>query len=105
MKWGTQYGADFVNQLFNGVKTNITGDFQFICLTNEPEGLNPKIENLPLPNIELGSAPIYAGWRKISAFSPQLKEKLEEQSDYILKRMENSYQRLEKVLKAFNRIR
>ena len=42
---------------------------------------------------------------KSERFSPQLKEKLEEQSDYILKRMENSYQRLEKVLKAFNRIR
>ena len=42
---------------------------------------------------------------KSERFSPQLKEKLEEQSDYILKQMENSYQRLEKVLKAFNRIR
>ena len=74
MKWGTQYGVDFVNQLYNGVKSNITGDFRFICLTNEGEGLNPKIDILPLPDIELGSAPIYAGWRKISTFSPQLKK-------------------------------
>ena len=43
--------------------------------------------------------------KQSECFSPQFKEKLEEQSDYILKRMENSYQRLEKVLKAFNRIR
>ena len=42
---------------------------------------------------------------KSERFSPQLKEKLEDQSDNILKQMENSYQRLEKVLKAFNRIR
>lgn len=36
--------------------------------------------------------------------SQPFKEKIEKQSDDILKRMENSYQRLEKVLKAFNRI-
>jgi hypothetical protein len=72
MKWGTQYGPDFVNQLYNGVKANITGKFRFICLTDDAVDFNPEIEVMPLPQIELGTAPIYAGWRKISSFSPQL---------------------------------
>ncbi len=41
---------------------------------------------------------------KSEPFSQPFKEKIEKLSDDILKRMENSYQRLEKVLKAFNRI-
>jgi hypothetical protein len=74
MKWGTQYDADFVNQLYNGVKRNLSEPFRFICLTDDAAGFHPDIEALPLPDIELGSAPIYAGWRKISTFSPQLKD-------------------------------
>ncbi len=72
MKWGTQYGADFVNQLFNGVKANITGDFRFICLTDDGSELNPAIEALPLPDIKLGDAKFMSGWRKISSLSPEL---------------------------------
>ena len=72
MKWGTQYGADFVNQLFNGVKNNITGDFRFICLTDDGSELNPAIEALPLPDIKLGDAKLMSGWRKISSFAPAL---------------------------------
>jgi len=74
MKWGTQYGADFVNQLFNGVKANITGDFRFICLTDDGSELNPAIEALPLPDIKLGEAKFMSGWRKISSFSPALRK-------------------------------
>ena len=72
MKWGTQYGPDFVNQLYNGVKNHITGDLRFICLTDDGTGLNPAIEALPLPDIKLGDAKFMSGWRKISSLSPQL---------------------------------
>lgn len=72
MKWGTQYGVDFVNQLYNGVKNNLAGDFRFVCLTDDGTGLNPAIEALPLPDIQLGDAKFMSGWRKISSLSPQL---------------------------------
>ena len=72
MKWGTQYGPDFVNQLYNGVKNNLTGPFRFICLTDDKTGLNQNIEALPLPDIKLGDAKLMSGWRKISSLSPQL---------------------------------
>jgi len=72
MKWGTQYGVDFVNQLYNGVKANLNDDFRFVCLTDDETGLNPSIEALPLPDIKLGEARLMSGWRKISSLSPQL---------------------------------
>jgi hypothetical protein len=72
MKWGTQYGVDFVNQLYNGVKANITGDFRFVCLCDNADGLNPAIDALPLPDIKLGDAREFTGWRKLSSLSPQL---------------------------------
>lgn len=72
MKWGTQYGPEFVNQLYNGVKNNLNDACRFICLTDNADGLNPAIEALPLPDIELGEAKLMSGWRKISSFSPQL---------------------------------
>jgi len=72
MKWGTQYGVDFVNQLYNGAKKNIDGDFRFVCLTDNETGLNPAIEALPLPDIKLGEAKLISGWRKLSSLSPQL---------------------------------
>jgi hypothetical protein len=75
MKWGDQYGVDFVNQLYNGVRANITGDFRFICLCDDSKGLNPAIEALPLPDIELGNARAFTGWRKLSSLSPQLTRK------------------------------
>ena len=72
MKWGTQYEADFVNQLYNGARKNISGDFRFVCLTDNASGLKEGIEAHPLPDIELGDTYFTSGWRKISSFSPQL---------------------------------
>ena len=65
MKWGDQYSVDFVNQLYNGVQANITGDFRFVCLCDDATGLNPAIEALPLPDIELGNVYAFSGWRKL----------------------------------------
>lgn len=72
MKWGTQYGPDFINQLYNGVKRHLHSEFRFVCLTDDASGLHPAIEALPLPEIKLGNAKFMSGWRKISSLSPQL---------------------------------
>jgi len=56
-------------------------DYRFVCLTDDPSGIKEdaelKIECYPLPDIELGSAPIWSGWRKLSSLSPKLAEDLE----------------------------
>jgi hypothetical protein len=73
MKWGTLYSADYVNVLFNACKANITGDFRFVCLTDNSHGLEAAIETFPIP--EIGLAPMHwksGAWPKISVFSEHL---------------------------------
>lgn len=43
MKWGTKYGADYVNKLFRGFKRNTKKPFNFICVTDNTEGLEEGI--------------------------------------------------------------
>ncbi|MDD2384983.1 MAG: glycosyltransferase [Sulfurospirillaceae bacterium] len=69
MKWGTLYGADYVNTLYSMVKRNITGEFRFVCLTDNPVGINPAVEIRECPSLVL--SPEYAahktgGWRKLT---------------------------------------
>lgn len=73
MKWGTLYSAEYVNVLHNACKRNISGDFRFVCLTNEPDGLQKGIESYPIPNIGLEERHYYDGaWPKIAVFSTDL---------------------------------
>ena len=34
MKWGTKYGAEYVNRLYNMVKRHLTLPFKMVCLTD-----------------------------------------------------------------------
>lgn len=72
MKWGTAYGSDYVNRLHGMVSRHLTRPFRFVCLTDDPSGIDDAIECRPLPAIELGGAPSISGWRKLSCFSPEL---------------------------------
>ncbi|TGG95265.1 glycosyltransferase [Natronospirillum operosum] len=49
MKWGTKYGPDYVNTLYNMVARNITLPFRFVCLTDDTTGLKDEVEALPFP--------------------------------------------------------
>lgn len=44
MKWGTLYSADYVNVLFNACRQSLSGDFRFLCLTDDATGFLPEIE-------------------------------------------------------------
>lgn len=50
LKHGSKYSSDYVNTLYNMVKRNCTLDFEFICLTDDPHGINPNIGTIPLPD-------------------------------------------------------
>lgn len=43
-------GVEYVNKLFDMVARNYSGAFRFVCLTDNPEGLNPLIEVKELPS-------------------------------------------------------
>lgn len=49
LKHGTKYSYDYVNKLNSMVSRNITLPYRFVCLTDDPQGLDPSITVLPLP--------------------------------------------------------
>lgn len=73
MKWGKLYTHDYVNVLFHAVSKNVTGKFRFVCLTDNAEGIDPKVECIPIPDIGLHNEHFYHGaWPKISILKDDL---------------------------------
>ncbi|MCT8160372.1 hypothetical protein [Pseudoruegeria sp. SHC-113] len=73
MKWGTLYPGSYVNVLYRAVCKHLAPPFRFVCLTNEPEGLDPNIEHFPLPDLDLPPERYGAGaWPKLGMFKEDL---------------------------------
>jgi hypothetical protein len=73
MKWGTLYSADYVNVLYSAVRSNLAGPFRFVCLTDDPTGINPSVETFPIPDIGLEPSDWRGGgWPKLSVFKQDL---------------------------------
>ena len=49
MKWGTKYGPEYVDRLYAMVRRNLSGDFRFICLTDDSRGIRSEVECFPIP--------------------------------------------------------
>jgi len=49
LKHGTKYSYDYVNKLYSMVQRNCTIDHEFVCLTDDPTGIDPHIKIIPLP--------------------------------------------------------
>lgn len=75
IKWGTLYSAEYVNVLYNASRANITGDFRFVCLTDDAQGFLPDIEVMPIPDIGC-TPPMWrqGAWPKLGVFSTELNE-------------------------------
>ncbi len=73
MKWGSLYSATYVNVLHSACRKAMSGDFRFVCLTDDDRGLHPEIEAHPIPDIGLLAAHWKGGgWPKISVFKSDL---------------------------------
>lgn len=49
VKWGVKYDSEYVNKLYRGVRRHLTSvQYDFICFTEKPEGLDPEIVVQPL---------------------------------------------------------
>lgn len=70
IKWGKRYGVNCTNSLFRSFRRHAPAEMPFFCLTNDTEGLDARIQCLPLPDIELPERYRWTFWRKISLFSP-----------------------------------
>ncbi|MFU8863385.1 MAG: glycosyl transferase [Rhodobacterales bacterium] len=65
VKWGTKYGPDYVNKLNSMVARNMTRPYRFVCLTDDPSGIDPQIETHPLPAIGIPAFDAATGWTRL----------------------------------------
>ena len=68
VKWGTKYPAEYVNRLRSMVSRHLAHPHDFVCLTEDPTGLDARIGTLPLPDAFAGF------WNKLSLFRGDLFE-------------------------------
>lgn len=65
MKWGTRYGAVFVNRLYAAIQRNTNRETQLVCLTDDPGGIDENVRCEPIPNINLPEDLATTPWRKL----------------------------------------
>jgi len=63
VKWGTLYGPEYVNILYAMCRRNITGPFNFICITDNGTGIRDEVTILPLTDTSLKG-----WWSKLAFF-------------------------------------
>ena len=70
IKWGTAYGAHDVNVLRAMVRRHLDRPHRFVCLTEDPTGIDDAVECRPLPTMRLPKNPdAKGGWRKLGVLS------------------------------------
>lgn len=80
LKYGTLYGAEYVNRLFYALKRNSAGSAILWCMTDDPKGIDQGVKILPLPvepfadrmDAALLKAPKQGRMKKLSLFKPGL---------------------------------
>ncbi|MGA0609117.1 glycosyltransferase [Caldimonas sp. KR1-144] len=72
MKWGTKYGPEYVNRLYAMVRRHLSGDFRFVCLTDDATGLRAEVECHPIPDLALPEGSPERGWKKLTTFEADL---------------------------------
>ncbi|MEO7855116.1 MAG: glycosyltransferase [Rubrivivax sp.] len=72
MKWGTKYGCEYVNRLYAMVRRQLSGDFLFVCLTDDATGVRSEVQCLPIPELRLPPGTPERGWTKLTVFGDQL---------------------------------
>ena len=72
MKWGTLYGADYVNRLHSMVKRNLTLDFKMVCFTDDDAGIIDEVDCYPIPEIDVPGNLPERMWKKLTTLKGDL---------------------------------
>ena len=78
IKWGKEYGPEYVNKLHSMVSRNLKRPFRFVCLTDDAAGIDSSIEVKPIPAVgfdEFDQRKPWTfghGWLKITSFAKTL---------------------------------
>ena len=71
-KWGTKYGPEYVNRLYAMVVRHLKGPFEFICLTDDQQGIRDEVRCMPIPSLALPAGIPERGWTKLTTFEADL---------------------------------
>jgi len=72
MKWGTLYGAEYVNRLHSMVKRNLTLDFKMVCFTDDEKGIIDAVDCYPIPEIDIPGNLPERMWKKLTTLKGDL---------------------------------
>ncbi len=72
MKWGTRYGADYVNRLYGMVARHLSLPFQLVCFTDDAQGIDERVSIRDLPPLELPAETPERGWNKLTTLQAEL---------------------------------
>lgn len=72
MKWGQKYGPEYVNRLYAMVRRHLKGDFSFVCLTDDAQGIRAEVRCFPIPALDLPAGIPERGWNKLVSFTQDL---------------------------------
>lgn len=72
-RWLDAFPASYIRVLRNAVRANLEMDHRFICLTDNPGGLDTDIEAMLMPEMNIPLQYKKSGcWPKLSIFAPNL---------------------------------
>ncbi len=74
MKWGTLYGAHYVNKLFHSVRRNLKREFRFVCFADDFAGIDSQVDCQPLPQVIFSETEEDRRWLKLGVFRSNLAE-------------------------------
>lgn len=66
MKWGTRYGAEFVNRLYSTVQRQTSRPTRLVCFTDDGAGVHPDVQIEDIPHINLPEDLLSPPWRKLA---------------------------------------
>ena len=66
MKWGTRYDPSYVNILASMVRRHLSAPHRFVCFTDDPAGIDPRVETRPIAGMTHDLSKPERGWMKLS---------------------------------------
>lgn len=72
LKWGDKYSSDYVNRLHSMVSRNLSSQYRFVCITDDPTGISREIEVKPMPEFNLPERMRFHPFRRMFIFQEKL---------------------------------
>jgi hypothetical protein len=72
MKWGTRYGAEYVNRLYGAIQRQTERPTRLVCFTDDTTDIDDNVQCHPIPEINLPPDVYNLPWRKLAMWKHPL---------------------------------